>query len=66
MKVWRKSLQAMTDAFSTAGFRLTAISEPQPDQAAGERFPDGFIDLSTKPTFLFFVLAVPSAIDPDG
>jgi predicted TPR repeat methyltransferase len=50
---------AMTDAFTAAGFRLAGISEPQPDPAARELFPDGFHDLSTKPAFLFFVVEVP-------
>ncbi|MFD8142215.1 class I SAM-dependent methyltransferase [Streptomyces sp. NPDC059708] len=61
MRFWRKPLHAMTDAFTTAGFHLTAISEPQPDPAAHERFPDAFQALSTAPCFLFFVLeAVPA------
>ncbi|MFE0855116.1 class I SAM-dependent methyltransferase [Streptomyces mutabilis] len=61
MRLWRKPLHAMIDAFTTAGFRLSVISEPQPDPAARELFPDGFHDLSTKPCFLFFVVeALPS------
>ncbi|MFJ4694257.1 class I SAM-dependent methyltransferase [Streptomyces sp. NPDC088766] len=59
MKFWRKPLHAMIDAFTTAGFRLTALSEPQPDPAARELFPDGFHDLSAGPCFLFFVVEVP-------
>ncbi|MFE4635366.1 class I SAM-dependent methyltransferase [Streptomyces sp. NPDC056773] len=59
MKFWRKSLAAMTEAFTTAGFRLSGISEPQPDPAARELFPDGFPDLASKPCFLFFVVEVP-------
>ncbi|MEV0415511.1 class I SAM-dependent methyltransferase [Streptomyces sp. NPDC050448] len=59
MRFWRKPLHAMTDAFFTAGFRLSLISEPQPDPAVRELFPDGFHDLSTKTTFLFFVVEVP-------
>ncbi len=59
MKFWRKPLHAMTDAFTTAGFRLSTISEPQPDPAARELFPDGLHDLSAKPCFLFFVAQVP-------
>ncbi|WP_225824101.1 class I SAM-dependent methyltransferase [Streptomyces naphthomycinicus] len=66
MRFWRKPLHAMTDAFTTAGFRLTAISEPQPDPAARELFPDDFHDLSTRTTFLFFVVEVPpSAVGSD-
>lgn len=61
MKFWRKPLHAMTEAFTAAGFRLSAIGEPQPDPAARELFPDGFDDLSTKTCFLFFVVEVPPA-----
>lgn len=64
MKFWRKPLHAMIDAFTTAGFRLAAVSEPQPDPAARELFPDGFHDLSTKPCFLFFVVEVPPSRRP--
>ncbi|WP_407835495.1 class I SAM-dependent methyltransferase [Streptomyces sp. DSM 116496] len=59
MTFWRKSLHAMAEAFATAGFRLSVISEPQPDPAARELFPDGFRDLSSTPCFLFFVVEVP-------
>ncbi|MFD6287611.1 class I SAM-dependent methyltransferase [Streptomyces sp. NPDC060205] len=61
MRLWRKPLHAMIDAFTTAGFRLSVLSEPQPDPAARALFPDGFRDLSTTPCFLFFVVeALPS------
>ncbi|MFD9012011.1 class I SAM-dependent methyltransferase [Streptomyces sp. NPDC059552] len=59
MRFWRRPLHAMTDAFTAAGFRLSVISEPQPDPAARELFPDDFHALSTKTCFLFFVLEVP-------
>ncbi|MET9539700.1 class I SAM-dependent methyltransferase [Streptomyces sp. NPDC006553] len=59
MRFWRRPLHAMIDAFTTAGFRLSALSEPQPDPAARELFPEDFHDLSTKPTFLFLVVEVP-------
>ncbi|WP_327302508.1 class I SAM-dependent methyltransferase [Streptomyces sp. NBC_01298] len=59
MKFWRKSLHAMTGAFAAAGFRLSVISEPQPDPAARELFPDGFQDLASAPCFLFFVVEAP-------
>lgn len=59
MRFWRKSLHAMTAAFTAAGFRLSVISEPQPDPAARELFPDDFQALSTSPCFLFFVVEVP-------
>ncbi|MFD0683134.1 class I SAM-dependent methyltransferase [Actinomadura fibrosa] len=67
MRFWRRPLHAMTTAFTTAGFRLTLLSEPQPDPAARELFPDTFGDLSTRPCFLFFVVEVPpSATGSDG
>jgi len=56
---WHRPLHAMTDAFTTAGFRITVISEPPPAPGARERFPD---ELATLPPggsflcFLFFVL----------
>ncbi|GAA3935631.1 hypothetical protein GCM10023085_16330 [Actinomadura viridis] len=56
----------MTDAFTAAGFRLAAISEPQPDPAARELFPDGFQDLSTNPNFLFFVVEIPPSTNGSG
>lgn len=67
LRFWRRPLHAMTDAFTTAGFRLAVISEPQPAPAARELFPDDFQGLSTKIGFLFFVLeAPPSPADSDG
>ncbi|MEV2274712.1 methyltransferase domain-containing protein [Nocardiopsis sp. NPDC049922] len=59
LKFWRRPLHAMTDAFTAAGFRLSVISEPQPDPAARELFPDDFHALSTQIGFLFFVLEAP-------
>lgn len=56
MNFWRRPLHAMTEAFTTAGFRIAAISEPQPDPAARELFPDDFDRLSTRMSFIFFVL----------
>ena len=61
MKFWRKSLGAMTEAFTEAGFRLSVISEPQPDPASRELFPDDFERQSTTPGFLFYVVDVPIA-----
>jgi SAM-dependent methyltransferase len=59
MSFWRRPLHAMTDAFTSAGFRLAVISEPQPDPAARELFPDDFQDFSNKLSFLCFVVEVP-------
>lgn len=60
MRFWRRPLHAMTDAFTTAGFRIAVISEPPPDPAARELYPDDFLGLSTRTTFLFFVVEVPT------
>ncbi|WP_103354836.1 class I SAM-dependent methyltransferase [Amycolatopsis sp. CA-128772] len=56
MTFWNKPLHAMTDAFTAAGFRIAAISEPHPVPAARELFPGDFELLDTFPSFLFFVL----------
>nr|WP_241562162.1 class I SAM-dependent methyltransferase [Streptomyces hoynatensis] len=61
MRFWRRPLHAMTDAFTAAGFHLSVLSEPRPDPAARELYPDDFRDLSTRMCFLFFVLRAPSA-----
>ncbi|MEV4173115.1 class I SAM-dependent methyltransferase [Nonomuraea sp. NPDC049709] len=61
MTFWRRPLQAMTDAFAAAGFRLAVISEPKADPAARELFPDDFDDFSNKLSFLCFVVEVPPA-----
>ncbi|MET8851633.1 methyltransferase domain-containing protein [Amycolatopsis sp. NPDC004625] len=56
MTFWNKPLHAMTDAFTAAGFRIAAVSEPHPVPAARELFPGDFEILDTFPSFLFFVL----------
>jgi SAM-dependent methyltransferase len=56
MTIWHRPLHAMTDAFTTAGFRISVISEPQPAPTARDLFPDEFRKLTTSPSFLFFVL----------
>ncbi|WP_290052786.1 class I SAM-dependent methyltransferase [Amycolatopsis solani] len=56
MTFWNKPLHAMTDAFTAAGFRISALHEPRPTAAARELFPDDFAILDTFPSFLFFVL----------
>lgn len=56
MRFWRKSLQQMLDAFASAGFRLTSITEPQPLPEARDLHPEGFAHFSTAPGFLFFAL----------
>jgi SAM-dependent methyltransferase len=56
MTFWHRPLHAMTDAFTTAGFRISVISEPQPAPTARDLFPDEFRKLTTNPSFLFFVL----------
>jgi hypothetical protein len=57
---WHRPLPAMIDAFTAAGFRISAISEPRPAlDTPRELLPDSLQD---KPPgagflcFLFFVL----------
>ncbi|GAA0423312.1 class I SAM-dependent methyltransferase [Leifsonia naganoensis] len=52
---WDRPLHAMTDAFASAGFRITTISEPAPSAAAYERFPEEFADRPSG-RFLAFLL----------
>ena len=57
MSFWHRPLHAMTDAFTTAGFRIAVISEPPPAPGAHELFPDDLKDAdSAFLCFLFFVL----------
>lgn len=56
MRFWRKSLQSMLDAFTSAGFRLESITEPQPLPEARNLHPEGCDHLSTSPRFIFFTL----------
>ncbi|MBF6437078.1 methyltransferase domain-containing protein [Nocardia cyriacigeorgica] len=55
---WHRPLHAMTDAFTTAGFRTTTISEPPPAPGARQRFPDALPKTTSGAflSFLFFVL----------
>lgn len=53
MRFWHRPLQAMTDAFAEAGFRLDSINEPRPEPAASADFPLQYARLSTRPQFLF-------------
>jgi SAM-dependent methyltransferase len=55
MSFWHRPLHAMAEAFTAAGFRISVISEPEPDPAARELFPD---DLADKPRFLCFLFFV--------
>ncbi|MFE6690618.1 class I SAM-dependent methyltransferase [Streptomyces sp. NPDC057743] len=52
MSLWNRPLHAMSDAFTAAGFRITVISEPDPDPAARDLFPEA------KPRFLCFLFFV--------
>ncbi|MDT8913476.1 class I SAM-dependent methyltransferase [Amycolatopsis sp. PS_44_ISF1] len=55
---WDRPLHAMTDAFTGAGFRITAISEPPAAPEAPDLFPDEFRKLGGTRFlgFLFFEL----------
>ncbi|MDA2803921.1 class I SAM-dependent methyltransferase [Nocardiopsis suaedae] len=61
MRFWRRPLHAMTDAFTAAGFGITAISEQRPDPTDHELLPAGVGDVVARIGFLFFVLQAPTA-----
>jgi SAM-dependent methyltransferase len=57
LSFWDRPLHAMTDAFTTAGFRITVISEPAPAaDTPSELLPDDIADRRRFLCFLFFVL----------
>jgi SAM-dependent methyltransferase len=58
MTFWHRPLHAMTDAFTTAGFRISVISEPPPAPGARELFSAELPDTPSGAFlgFLFFVL----------
>ena len=54
---WHRPLPAITGAFTEAGFRIAAISEPRPAPGAHELFPEALKSAdSAFLCFLFFVL----------
>ncbi|MGW6681185.1 class I SAM-dependent methyltransferase [[Kitasatospora] papulosa] len=53
---WNRPLHAMIEAFIGAGFRITGISEPGPDPAAREMFPEAIAAMPRFLCFLFFTL----------
>jgi SAM-dependent methyltransferase len=54
---WHRPLQAMTDAFTAAGFRMSAISEPPvAADAPAELLPPGLTHPVRFISFIFFVL----------
>lgn len=62
MLFWHRPLHAMGSAFTEAGFRIAAISEPPPAPGARERFPEELAEIFNDPSntaflnMLFFVL----------
>ncbi|MGH3166669.1 MAG: hypothetical protein ACRDN0_12355 [Trebonia sp.] len=56
MSFWHRPLHAISEAFTTAGFRISVISEPEPAPEARELFPDDIADKPRFLCFLFFVL----------
>jgi SAM-dependent methyltransferase len=57
VRFWHRPLSAMFDAFAAAGWRVDALSEPQPLPECRDRFPDAWERLTTKPHFLLARLA---------
>jgi hypothetical protein len=62
---WHRPLHAMTDAFTSAGFRIEVIGEPPPAPGAEEQFPEYFAERSDPRflSFLFFVLRAWAVFD---
>jgi SAM-dependent methyltransferase len=58
---WRRPLTAMIAAFRSSGFEIDNIVEPMPTAECAERFPKGYVTLTTAPRFLFFRLRTASA-----
>ncbi|MEU2250963.1 class I SAM-dependent methyltransferase [Streptomyces sp. NPDC019224] len=56
MSIWHRPLHAMIEAITASGFRITVISEPEPDPAARELFPEVIVAKPRFLCFLFFVL----------
>ncbi|TWD80017.1 methyltransferase family protein [Kribbella amoyensis] len=55
--LWHRPLQAMSDAFTAAGFRISAISEPPIDpDTPTELRPEGLPHPARFISFIFFVL----------
>ena len=46
----------MTDSFTSAGLRISVVSEPLPLEEGRNVDPEAFRGLSRSPNFLFFVL----------
>ncbi|MEV7009292.1 class I SAM-dependent methyltransferase [Streptosporangium sp. NPDC051022] len=57
MRFWDRPLHAMTDAFTAAGFRISAISEPPFTPEARDVFPEEFREI-TGTRFLYFLFFV--------
>jgi hypothetical protein len=56
---WHRPLPAMIDAFTGAGFRITAVSEPPPaPDTPRELLPDFLQDKPPEAPFLCFIFFV--------
>ncbi|MFC0542147.1 class I SAM-dependent methyltransferase [Kutzneria chonburiensis] len=60
LRFWDRPLHAMTDAFTSAGFHIRRVVEPDPVPEARDRFPDEFRNIAGRSflAFLFFVLQI--------
>jgi SAM-dependent methyltransferase len=58
LRFWDRPLHAMTDAFTSAGFHIRSVSEPDPVPEARDLFPEDFREIPGRSflAFLFFVL----------
>jgi SAM-dependent methyltransferase len=56
MRFWHRPLRAMLAAFTTSGFRVDDIVEPDPRPEMADTAPDAYRHLSRQAQFLFFSL----------
>lgn len=55
-RYWRRPLSAVGGEFADAGFVMDRIAEPQPSQAALERYPSELAGIAGIPTFIVYRL----------
>lgn len=60
MRFWHRPLRAMLAAFRAAGFTVTEIAEPEPQEYVAATEPEYYRQLTRQPQFLFFVLTAPA------
>lgn len=60
MRFWHRPLRAMLTAFTSSGFAVDEIAEPDPRPEMADTAPDAYRKLSRNAHFLFFSLIAPA------